>query len=85
MHNTDFNLHGCNFYADYCASYHCPKLRGCAKSKHDRRIERNCLVVMIVANTSEPNVLMVYEMKRAPGTREHDERLLRQGSLSKYT
>jgi hypothetical protein len=41
-------------------------LRGWANSRHDRRMERNCRVVMIVANTSEPKVLIVYEMKRAP-------------------
>ena len=30
-------------------------------------MDRNCLVVMMVAKMREPKVLMVYEMKRAPG------------------
>lgn len=33
---------------------------------HERRMDRNCLVVIIVANRSAPNFLMVKRMKSWP-------------------
>ena len=40
-------------------TYHCPAVRGLPNTKADSKMDRNCRVVMMVANTSAPNVLIV--------------------------
>lgn len=41
-------------------------VNGCIKIKHDNRIDKNCLVVMIVANSNAPNSRIVYKMHNCP-------------------
>jgi hypothetical protein len=41
-------------------------------------MDRNWRVVMIVANASAPNVLIVYEMKRAPAASDKHEATISQ-------
>lgn len=39
---------------------HCPPVSGCAKSRQERRIEMNWRVVITVANSSAPKLLIVW-------------------------
>jgi hypothetical protein len=40
-------------------THHCPSVKGAPKNSDDSKMDRNCLVVMIMANTRAPKLLMV--------------------------
>lgn len=46
---------------------HCPPVSGCAKRMQESRMEMNWRVVMTVANSSAPNVLMVWLRSQGGG------------------
>ena len=45
---------------------HCCHVSGCMNRMHDSKMDRNCLVVMIVAKSNAPNSLMVNKMQSCP-------------------